>query len=93
MLYLVAYDLLRDETEDHYERVIDALKCNGTAIEIQRSVWFLASRSEAVDIRHSIRLELDEGDKLFVTELTSSNCGFVNLQQRAREWMSQAGLL
>lgn len=67
--FLVAYDLRDDWSDEHYERVGDAIKSCGVAAEAEKSVWLLRSRLTAKEILPVIEEELDNRDRILVIEV------------------------
>lgn len=86
--FVIAYDLETDQSSEHYQRVADAIATCGTVIEIQYSVWILASRLTATEIRDAVANELDEADRLFVGKLTGYSSR--RFPSRASELLSSA---
>lgn len=66
MKYVVSYDLHRDQSDEHYQRVAAAIGRFGAAMEIQRSVWGLKTSEPATTVRDGVGKALDDGDRLFV---------------------------
>jgi hypothetical protein len=66
MVLLVTYDL---EVTDDYEAVIDAIDRLGPAVEIQRSVWIVATELDAKSAFDHVAEELRSADRLFVGPL------------------------
>jgi hypothetical protein len=66
MVLLVTYDL---ETDDDYDAVIDAIDRLGSAVEIQRSVWIVATKLTVKAAFDHVAIELQPRDRLFVGPL------------------------
>ncbi|GMA63166.1 hypothetical protein NZD89_25295 [Alicyclobacillus fastidiosus] len=65
-IFVVSYELNKDKTREHHDRVIEVIKYQGEAIEIQRCVWIVKSVYGHAVIRDCIQKEIGSGDKLFV---------------------------
>lgn len=63
---LVTYDL---EVGDGYDAVIDAIDRLGAAVEIQRSVWIVATELTVKAAFDHVAIELAPPDRLFVGPL------------------------
>ena len=63
---LVSYDLRRDQSSEHYERVASSIRACGTAVEVQRSVWLVHSDDGPREVMEAVAEELDAGDRLLV---------------------------
>lgn len=66
MVLLVTYDL---EEDPDYEAVIDAIDRLGAAVEVQRSVWVVATELDAVSAFDFVAQEITSADRLFVGTL------------------------
>lgn len=66
MVLSVTYDR---EMSDDYEAVIDAIDRLGAAVEIQRSVWVVATELTVEDAFDHVASELARGDRLYVGPL------------------------
>jgi hypothetical protein len=66
MVLLVTYDL---ETSEDYAAVIDAIDRLGSAVEIQRSVWIVATDLDGESAFDHVAQELLSADRLFVGPL------------------------
>lgn len=73
-MYLVAYDLLSDESPEHYSRVIEAIGRCGVAAEVQRSVWLLSSDWAQDRVRNYVGEELYQRDRLLVAHISDASC-------------------
>lgn len=67
--FVVAYDLRRDQSDEHYDRVANAIRSCGVAIEAERSVWLLRSEATAKNIMPTIEAQLDRGDRILLAEI------------------------
>jgi hypothetical protein len=66
VVLLVTYDL---EVSSDYEAVIDAIDRLGTAVEIQPSVWIVATDLDAKQAFDHVVQELAAADRLYVGTL------------------------
>lgn len=66
VVLLVAYDL---EVGDGYDAVVDAIDRLGVAVEIQRSVWIVATELTVKAAFDHVAIELAPPDRLFVGPL------------------------
>lgn len=82
--FLVAYDLRSDWSDEHYSRVSDAIRSCGTAVEAERSVWFLQSRHLAKEVQRILAEELDGSDRILVIEV-KRHWALRNLMDGARD--------
>jgi hypothetical protein len=70
MVLLVTYDL---EASNDYESVIEAIERLGPAVEVQRSVWVVASDLTARDAFDHVAGVLASDDRLYVGTLARGN--------------------
>lgn len=68
-VFVVSYDLHKDQSTEHYDRVAKRITGCGEVLEIQYSVWVLKSEKTAGGVRDEVALDLDQGDKAFVGEI------------------------
>jgi hypothetical protein len=66
MVLLVTYDL---NIDDNYGDVIDAIERLGPAVQVQRSVWVVASKLSAEKAFEHVVVELEAEDRLYVAPL------------------------
>jgi hypothetical protein len=66
VVLLVTYDL---ETGDDYDAVVDAIERLGSAVEIQRSVWIVATQHTVKAAFDHVAIELQPHDRLFIGPL------------------------
>lgn len=69
-IFVVSYDLEVDESDEHYQRVFNAIKQCGHAVKIQKSVWILESAYSTQEVRNHVQRQLDAFDELFVGKIT-----------------------
>ncbi len=67
--YLVAYDLVGDETPREYERLIDEIKKLDDYVEVQRSVWLIKTSHSAKEVRELLWSYMDRNDRLMVIRI------------------------
>lgn len=66
--FIVAYDLHNASTSN-YEKVSEAIKRCGDAVEVQLSVWLLSSSLTKDEISDTTRSAISDKDKLFIAEI------------------------
>ena len=66
MVLLISYDL---NIDDNYGDAIDAIERLGPAVQVQRSVWIVATKLSADAAFEHVVAELEAQDRLFVGPL------------------------
>lgn len=82
--YLVSYDLINKKK---YAQLADTLKTYSAWAKPLESVWLIRSNESASDIRHDLKMELDNDDKLIVIEVTNMFWATYNISAKVTEWM------
>ncbi|HKO42076.1 MAG TPA: hypothetical protein VJU84_02195 [Pyrinomonadaceae bacterium] len=78
--YLIGYDLNRPRGASDYPDLIKAIKSLGESWHQLDSTWIVRSELSAYDIATKLNVPLiDEGDELFVAQLTKPNAAWINL--------------
>lgn len=83
--YLVSYDL-RAPGKD-YTHLIPYLKKYANWAKPLKSVWFVQSPLEAVDVLNEIRTQIDANDGLLVVNVTKDSAAWVNLGDEITNWI------
>jgi hypothetical protein len=73
----VAYDL--QYPDQHYDRVIAAIKKLGAWRELQRSLWYVESTLSADQALKAIQKAADPKDRLIVINTTGNSANWYNL--------------
>lgn len=86
-IYIATYDLVAPDGD--YEGVEAAMSecAMGEVLHIQKSVWLLASSKTAKMIRDVIALNLNAGDKVFVTKLDVGD--WAGWGTKAQAWIAE----
>jgi hypothetical protein len=85
MIVLVTYDIKR--TRKDYTEFYAVLKKQGRWWHYISSTWLLKTDKQPTAIADAIRPFMDEADRLFVTEITENNSGY--LPEKAWNWLNR----
>lgn len=86
--YLVDYDL--NAPGKDYTKIIERIKSlNQGYYHILKSSWFVYHRNySANDLFNYLRTALDNSDRIFITQITTNNAGW--LEKDAWDWLNKA---
>lgn len=84
---LVGYDLNRPGQD--YERLIAALKGEGTWWHHLDSTWLVETDKTAVELRNLLRGFIDDDDELLVIDVSGRNWAGSGFADRAYAWLKK----
>lgn len=87
-VFVVSYELGKGKTRKHNDRIVEAIKYQGEAVEIQRCVWIVKSVYTHGVIRDFIQKELGSEDKLFVGMLRGYSAEGQTFPEEAKSLIS-----
>lgn len=76
MIYIVTYDLCKEETSSSYQRLIELIKSEVDWACLGGSSYLIESYETAVQLRDKYVAVLDKGDKLYVGEVSAPAAWF-----------------
>ena len=76
MIYIVTYDLCKEETSSSYQRLIELIKNEIDWACLGGSSYLIESYRTAVQLRDRYVAVLDENDKLYVGEVSAPAAWF-----------------
>jgi|CZKX01.1.fsa_nt_gi hypothetical protein len=87
MVHVLAYDLESpNDTSEDYARVIAHIKETFSWCHLEKSVWLIDTEMSAADVRDNVKLQLHDGDLLFVGRLQGTWASW-NLGQKRTDWL------
>ena len=84
---IIGYDLNKEKNGEDYEKLISAIKSQGSWWHHLDSTWLVKTQKTAVEVRDSLNGYLDKNDELLVIEVTGQARAWRGFNDSGSKWL------